>query len=363
MKRFLAFAASAAFLSSVIGAVASAQTTRIDTQERHAVIVRVAKELRDRYVFRDKAGQAAEALLADERRGRFAEIQDGPAFAQAVTAALRERLHDLHLFVEYSAQAEPEPRPRSEPTIADYEKFRAMVARGNYGIDAVQRLAGNIGYLRISGFPDADLMMNPLMHAMSLVAGTDALIVDMRGNHGGDPASVNLLTSYFFVPWKSLHLNDIFRRAPGTSEMNLQQYWNVPVAGPLYLDRPVYILTDAKTFSGGEGFAYAMQAEHRATVVGGVTGGGANPMKEIWIDEHFTAAIPNGYASNPVTKTNWEGVGVHPDVMVPANDALKISYTTLLKQHLLKSADAQERDELQKLIDTASAHPESILEP
>lgn len=365
MARFaLSTALVAAMLSAgAFPAHAAADASSLDATRRHAVVVRLAHEITERYGFPDKAREAAAALLSDEAHGRFANVQDGPAFAAALTSAVYDRLHDLHFRVEYSAESQPEPKPGSAPTLADYEKFRAMVARGNYGINAVQRLNGNIGYLRISVFPDADLMMNPLMHAMNLLAGTDALIIDMRGNHGGDPASVNLLTSYFFTPWKPLHLNDIFRRTPGTDEMQVRQYWNVPVGGPLYLERPVYILTDARTFSGGEGFAYAMQAERRATIVGGVTGGGANPMNEVWIDPHFSAAIPYGYASNPITKKNWEQVGVKPDVPVAAGDALKAAYVALLKQRIEKSADAQEREMLQKLLEKASANPASIFEP
>ena len=40
------------------------------------------------------------------------------------------------------------------------------------------------------------------------------------------------------------------------------------------------------------------------------------------IDEHFIIGVPFARAINPISKTNWEGTGVEPDVKVPAADAL-----------------------------------------
>ena len=56
--------------------------------------------------------------------------------------------------------------------------------------------------------------------------------------------------------------------------------------------------------------------------MGETTGGGAHPVSPRRIDDHFIIGVPFARAINPVTKTNWEGVGVEPDVKVPAADAL-----------------------------------------
>ena len=43
------------------------------------------------------------------------------------------------------------------------------------------------------------------------------------------------------------------------------------------------------------------------------------------------AYIPIGRAINPISKTNWEGTGVQPDIAVPAEQALDVAYREALK--------------------------------
>src|SRR6185437_14342657 len=126
-----------------------------------------------------------------------------------------------------------------------------------------------------------------------------------------------LLLSYFFAENDGRHLNDIYWHKDGTTD----QFWTVPVAGSRFLG-PVYVLTSARTFSGGEECAYDFQTQKRATLVGETTGGGANPGGMVPLGGGLAAFVPTGKAINPVTKTNWEHVGVKPDIAVPAADAL-----------------------------------------
>jgi C-terminal processing protease CtpA/Prc len=153
---------------------------------------------------------------------------------------------------------------------------------------------------------------------MAFLARTKALIIDLRENHGGDPATVALLLSYLFGP-EPVHLNDIYWRPDNSTG----QYWTQPfVVGRRY-GGDVYVLTSGKTFSAGEELAYDLQSQRRATIVGEVTRGGAHPITIHRIDDHFMAMIPSGRAINPVTHTDWEGVGVKPEVVVPAAEALE----------------------------------------
>jgi C-terminal processing protease CtpA/Prc len=86
--------------------------------------------------------------------------------------------------------------------------------------------------------------------------------------------------------------------------------------------KPAYVLTSNRTFSGGEEFTYDLKNLKRATIIGETTGGGAHPVAGHRIDDHFTIGVPFAKAINPISKTNWEGTGVEPDVKVPAADAL-----------------------------------------
>jgi C-terminal processing protease CtpA/Prc len=130
------------------------------------------------------------------------------------------------------------------------------------------------------------------------------------------------------------------------------------VPGPRYLDKKVYILTSRHAFSAPESFAYSLQALGRVTVVGEATAGGANPGREFPINEHFAIFIPTGRAVNPVTGTNWEGVGVKPDIAVPSSAALKTAHLAALRALLESSTSERSRANLAGIIEEESAKPE-----
>lgn len=198
--------------------------------------------------------------------------------------------------------------------------MRAEIAKDGFGIAKVEILDGNIGYIDIRLFHSVDLVREAFAEAMTKLADTKALIVDIRHHHGGDPATVAFVTSYLLGK-KKVHLNDLYyRRNDETTE-----YFTDPtVPGKHYgPKKPIYVLTSGETFSGGEEFAYNLRALGRATLVGETTGGGAHPVDGERIDDHIMAIIPVGRAINPITKSNWEGKGVEPHVAVPASEALE----------------------------------------
>jgi len=173
----------------------------------------------------------------------------------------------------------------------------------------------------IESFPPVDTNeeREGIAALMSQVADADALVIDLRSNHGGSPDTVALVASYLFDE-TPVHLNDMFRRDTGYTA---QSWTSRELRGTRFgSKKPVYVLTSRDTFSGGEEFAYDLQALRRATIVGETTGGGAHPMEPYLLDQWFQMRVPWGRPINPITKTNWEGVGVVPDVQVPAADAL-----------------------------------------
>lgn len=164
-------------------------------------------------------------------------------------------------------------------------------------------------------------------NAMNLVANTEALIFDLRNNGGGDPNMVAFLTSYLFKSAAPIHLNSFYYRP----EENFKQFWTMPViSGKRYVDKPVYILTSNYTFSGAEEFSYNLKHLKRATIIGEVTGGGANPGYDHQLTKHVSVFIPNGRAINPITQTNWEGVGVIPDIETSKEEAFGTAYKLAL---------------------------------
>jgi C-terminal processing protease CtpA/Prc len=209
------------------------------------------------------------------------------------------------------------------------EDFFADLARSeNQGIRRVERLAGDIGYI------DTTLVAEPadgaimISAAMTLVANTKALILDLRGNRGGSTYGMAYWCSYFFPDGESVHLTDVYRRTTGRT----QQFWTLPyVPGERYLDRPVYVLTGPVTFSGAEDLAYNLKVRGRAMLVGERTRGGAHPTGYYPLTEHVTVTVPYARSINPVTGGDWEGVGVTPDLAVAVDEALDVAC-----QHALK---------------------------
>src|SRR5207253_8430372 len=150
------------------------------------------------------------------------------------------------------------------------------------------------------------------------LADTDALIIDLRDNGGGQPRMVAYIASYLFD--KRMHLNDLYERRTNST----QEFWTRDVPGRKFGGtKPVYLLTSKRTFSGAEEFSYDLQSLGRATIIGETTGGGAHPTQQFRIDDRFVIGVPFARAINPITKTNWEGGRVASDVRVPAADALE----------------------------------------
>jgi len=153
---------------------------------------------------------------------------------------------------------------------------------------------------------------------MNFLANVDAAIFDLRENGGGDPKMVQTVASYLFD--KPTHLNDLYNR----KDDKTTQYWTLPyLPGSRLVDQPAYVLTSKRTFSGGEEFCYDLKTQKRATLVGETTGGGAHPVAGHRINDHFMIGVPDSRPINPVTKIDWEGTGVTPDVSVNAEDALE----------------------------------------
>jgi hypothetical protein len=350
------------------------------------VVETALRLLRRSYVFPDRAEQAAAAVEARLAAGEYDGLEDD-ALAERLTAQLQEICDDKHLRVHAMPPRQPRPRPdgpaapepggpepggpepggpepggpepgrpepgRPEPGRPEPGRPepggpggpRPVRHRGpgprhgepdrrpwNYGIYRAERLDGNVGYLDVRGVPGPEEAGRVIAAAMELISGTYALIVDLRRNHGGSPHAVVLWCSYFFLDG-STHLNDIFDASTGET----RQFWSLTfLPGPRYLDRPVYVLTSSETFSGGEDFAYTLQAQGRAEVIGETTGGGAHPTRGIPISATMAIGVPFARSVNPVTGTNWQGTGVTPDTAAPAGEACAVAYRKAL-QHVLSS--------------------------
>lgn len=302
----------------------------IDANTRKQVIDTVLKRLNDSYVFPDVAKAMDKAISDRVAKGEYDQISSSRTFAETLTKDLQAVSKDKHLRVRYSHDVLPQRQPRAEPTAEQREQQRRDMSWMNYGFDKVERLGGNTGYISFRGFFGPELGADAVASAMNFVAGTDALIFDLRQNGGGDPEMVALICSYLFGP-EPVHLNDLYWREGNRTD----EFWTrKEVAGKRYLNKDVYVLTSKYTFSGAEEFTYNLKNLKRATIIGETTGGGAHPGMGVRINDHFNMFVPTGRAISPITKTNWEGTGVKPDVEVPADQALSVARLMALKKSL-----------------------------
>lgn len=290
---------------------------KIDAAERARVIDGAVRSLNEFYVFPDVAKKMEEAVRNSQRRGDYDSVTDGDTFAGKLTEDFRSVSHDKHLRVNFSPAPIPENAGSGKPSPEDLERFRKDMLEENCGFKKVEILPGNVGYLKFNMFGDPDICGPTAVSAMNFLANIDAIIFDLRENGGGDPKMVAFVCSYLFA--EPTHLNDLWNRKDDSTH----QFWTLPfVPGKLLDHQPAFVLTSKQTFSGGEEFTYNLKNLKRATIVGETTGGGAHPVSGHRLDDHFMIGVPSGRAINPVTKTNWEGTGVEPDVKVAAADAL-----------------------------------------
>lgn len=331
----------------VLAALSLPAQAGVDAATRKQVIAELGARVGETYVFPDKARAIVARLDARERSGAYAAARDLKQFSAMLTDDLRQPTRDKHLGVRYSAEPIPAdeddgddvaPTPEMDRQFADYLKSQ------NYGIRKVETLPGNIGYIDLREFAPARFAGPALSAMMTLVADTDALIVDLRHNGGGDPHAVAWMQSYLFD--ERTHLNDMYWRAGDRTEA----FWteaNVP--GKKFGGaKKVVVLTSKATFSGAEEFSYNLQQLRRGVIVGETTGGGAHPGRIYRIHPHLSVFIPGGRAINPVSKTNWEGSGVVSDVKVKASDALRTAQRLVLTELLRAPADEQHAQRLRK---------------
>jgi hypothetical protein len=305
---------------TVIGVGPAPVLRRMDAAQRAEVIDSLAAKLVRDYVFAGVARRIADSLHARRARGVYDGDVNEIAFATHLQTELVELGHDKHLGVGYVPFVLPlHPSPEPAPSTP----AGPLVARGSAcAFERAEVLDDGVGYVKFNAFMHPDMCARAATAAMTKVANAKALIIDLRENGGGTPQMVAYVASYLVS--KRTHLNDAFERRTGKTE----QFWTRDdVPGPRFGGKkPIYVLTSSRTFSGAEEFAYDLQSLKRATIVGETTGGGAHMTATGRLADHLAISVPVRRAINPITHTNWEGVGVKPDVKAPAGQALETAW-------------------------------------
>jgi retinol-binding protein 3 len=306
----------AAIVVASLAAHVSAQpaATPMDPKLIESTVESLAHVIRQEYFDVAVAAKVEQALKAASAEGRYASAATLEALAQQLTGDLFGVTHDKHLIVAVTRPPGVKP-PGGGPARDRRDQPTST------GFRRVEILAGNVGYLDLTMFLRPVEHRDALAAAMQTLRTADALILDMRDNGGGSPATVALLISYLFDQ-PSLPLFEVISRSG-----NVESYSTEPESAGIERNggRPIWVLTSRRTFSGGEGLAFLLQERQRAEVVGEKTAGAANPGRPYPVNDVFEVTVPNGHIRSAIKHSNWEGDGVTPDVSAPAADALDIA--------------------------------------
>jgi retinol-binding protein 3 len=323
----------------------AAQRKEVISKEHKAAIDTLLRLVERHYVYPEVAKKITAYIKKMQQQHAYDTITKGESLAQALTNDLRSISNDGHLGIEYSPSIISIETQQGPPSQQEIDEFRKQGAKDNFAFRKLEMLDGNIGYLKLNIFWPAEWMKETVMGAMAFLMNSDAIILDLRDNHGFAGDGVLLVQSYFFKD--ETHMSDYINRDDGT----MRQSWTMPaVPGQKLSDKKLYILVSHDTFSAGEDFTYNMQAQKRAIVVGEATGGGAHGTRSYRLSDHFSAGIPHVYSINPITHSDWEGKGVQPDLQTSKEDALRIAHIAALQSVIENSKDNKEKGELQNII-------------
>ncbi|MFT4927530.1 MAG: hypothetical protein ACI8WB_003641 [Phenylobacterium sp.] len=301
-------------------------STQLTSQKRQQTIEKVLKLLNQAYVYPQMALKMEAAILSRLEAGEYQQITQHQALADKLTADLQHTSHDKHLAVRAVKKPTQTSAPKSDADKAQAAHHAEL--QQNYGLERAEVSADDIGYFKFNRFDNSWHARKEVTKMLGKVKHAKALIFDLTDNLGGSPKMIEFISSFLFD--KPTRLN-LFYDRDGNEVGQSLTFTDIP-GQRIAQNIPIYVLTSAFTFSAAEEFAYNLQSFGRATIVGETTGGGAHPVFARKISSHIRVIVPYRRAWNPITKTNWEGVGVIPDIKATAEDALAVATRAALKK-------------------------------
>ncbi|BCY08725.1 S41 family peptidase [Actinoplanes sp. L3-i22] len=308
---------------------------QVDAAQREEIRKAVGDLLHDHYVFPDIVPAIVDRLESSERAGRY-RTDSRSVLAELIGADMREAAADKHLGLRVDPDANAALRKSHDRDNGLQESAARAAARIHYGLVEQRILEGNVRYLRITDFdwvPDATAASYDA--AARFLSGADAILIDVRGNRGGEPPAVQYLVSHFLEPDKLL----MTFREGSTAAVQSRALAHLP-AGRLS-GIPLSVLIDGNTYSAGEAFAYHVRHFGLGELVGADTAGAANLNELLPVGSDFVVSISHGRPVHPVTGTNWEGVGVPPTIAAAPAQALDVAHAAAL-QRMIAAATTDE---------------------
>ena len=332
----------------------AAEKVTLTEEDRAAIVEQTALFMEENYVFPDKGRLIGNYIREQQRMGRYSSFDNPLDFADVVTADLKTKSTDSHLALEYN--------PVSTGTAVRRRQLNdpGFSIGYNFGFQKIERLTGNIGYLDLRGF---DIDLNPeakktAVSAMSILANSRAIIIDLRKNPGGTGGMANMIASYFFGD-EPIHLLSNTSRFKGKE--NTRESWTLKeLEGRRLPNVPLYLLIGGGTASAAEHFVFGLKGQDRAVLLGETTAGAGHNVAYIPINEYFRCKVSIGRTYDPKTGEGWEGVGIKPHIEVPVEKALERAHLEALKALIAGSKNDTQKSELEWFFPIVKALYESV---
>ncbi len=323
------------------------QNSNMQPIKINELINSISDSLNKHYIFPDKAENISAYLHSQLKSNAYNKLLNDPQkLEQLISKDISSVYRDPHLRVQFDPGFNAQVA--YHPTAEEMQQVKNYWKDNNYSFKKLEVLPGNIGYLSFNLFVDDIKAAKPTIKAaLSFLANTDAIILDLRNNMGGDPNMVSQIESYFFA--QKTEMNSLINRSNNDTVF---MYADPFKSDSLSLSMPVYILTSQHTFSGAEDFCYGMQVAKRAIIVGETTGGGAHPQMPFSVNQGFVMYIPFARSLNPITHKDWEGTGVIPDVKISANKALIKAQELMFRESLTRTNDPKTKNKYLYLINS-----------
>ena len=236
--------------------------------------------------------QTLAAFAGDHRPVQPAALSELETAAQTVFKHL-ELTHQPGLVPQRQSPGWP------EPDLTEISRVGADIAM-------VQRGSDGSGTIRLTGLAPVQAAAPLLAGAFTLLQHADPIILDLRDNGGGDPATVA-----FIVDWLAgdgpRHLFDVAYRD------RVRQWWTAGSPGVRSPKASVRALIGPRTYSSGEALAWVLKEQGLATLIGEPTRGAADHVIPLALTHDVHALIPEACVLAVDGKPTWEGSGVQPD--------------------------------------------------
>ena len=202
-----------------------------------------------------------------------------------------------------------------------FEKF----ASGNVPIEEVYNISGqikneNIGYLRLFqmeavGEGNIGGWVDKMDEFIETIKDTDALIIDLRLNGGGD-TPIGLYLADRFATTEKLVYNIQTKNGPGHDDFDEPSPNYIKPDGNSQYTKPIVVLTDENSASNAEDFTIKVVTQDHVTHMGTTSAGiFSNISLQKYLPNGWSVAFSHELYTYP-DGPSPEGVGIIPEIEI-----------------------------------------------